>query len=271
MGNANWSPLKGAPSRIMQALVREVTRVPRGHRSARPDKADVLIGNQVSGEKPNTPVKCPLLAPNGRYVTFGGNGNRAGMGYTIVGKQGKGWLNKCGFPVSDDFPALRKATKDFFANLNKVVQILGLTIVGLQPTAGGVQWLTIGDLCQMVKSRACWRALTTLHLRVYGPEDYLDRIRVCMEQAGDFTIIPGGNADNEPIAATGQGSDLAGLLARLKITQVEIAKRLGITQPSVSDFVNGVRPWPERVRQGVEEIITERSGGAAAVADEDMS
>jgi hypothetical protein len=273
LGNAKWSPLKGAPGRIVQALVREVTRIPRGHRSEPSGRPEVLVGNQTPGVKPNTRVTCPLLVADGRYVTFGGNGHRAGMGYTIIGKQGNGWLSKCGFSVPDDASALRKTTKDFLANLAKLTEILGLIVVGLQPTAGGIQWLSIGDLCRMARSGACWRALTAVHLRVYSPEDYLARIRNCMEQAGRFTVIPGGDEDNVPVAAVaaGQGSDLAGSLARLNITQTEIAERLRIKQPSVSDFVNGRRPWPDWVRQGVQELIAERLAAAAGVADEDVS
>jgi predicted transcriptional regulator len=49
------------------------------------------------------------------------------------------------------------------------------------------------------------------------------------------------------------------LLARLKIKQVEVGTRLGVTPSAVSQFVNGKRRWPDEARRKVEKLIAERS------------
>ena len=259
LGQANWSPLRGTPAQIMQALVREVTRTRGGRGSESSGRPRVVIGNRVPGIRPQSLVQCPYLGFNGHYVVFGGNGRRAGMGYTIVGKKGKGWLSRCGFQTLDDIPSLRKATMKFLAGLSTLAHLLDLKVVGLLPTADNFQWRSLDELLGMAGSKACWPKLAAVHLRIFGPENYADRIRACLAEAGGFALLPNGAGDGKTNTPASSDSDLVVSLARWKITQTEIAKRLGITQPSVSDFMHGRRRWPERVRQEVGKMILERA------------
>lgn len=257
LGPAKWSPLKGAPARILQALIRETTRARRRNRSES-GKPQLVKGNLVPGTRLRVLIKCSLLKANGRYVVFGGNGSRAGMGYMIVGKQGTGWLARCGYEVPEDIDSLRRTVKDFLADLHKVAELLGLVVVGFQPSKQQT-WLSIDELCSMAGSPGCWSALTAVHLRIYAPEDYLERMRACLEKAGGFEAVCDANSiennHDESNIGGGLGADLAMEIARLKIRQKEIAMRAGITQSSVSQFLNGRRPWPDRVRKEIETMI----------------
>lgn len=259
LGPAKWSPLRGSPARLLQAFPPEITRETSGRFSRAQAKPRIITEAKVPGVRPDDLVVCPVLSPSDRYVTFGGNGRRPGMGYTIVGKKGRGWLAKCGYAVVDDVVAVRRTIKRFFMGLDTLAQQVGITAVGLRPVANGPEWLTLNDLRQMAQTQVCYQALRTVHLRIYAPEDYSQRIRACLEKAGSFaTAQKDNNAVPFPIARA-RREDLPMVLNRLRIRQVEIARRAEIAQPSVSAFMTGKRPWPNRVLKVVDAMIAERS------------
>jgi hypothetical protein len=86
-----------------------------------------------------------------------------------------------------------------------------------------------------------WQDIDRLHLRVYGPEDYLQRLRQYVASAGGFSSIP------EPAAVPTVGSVELDLKARMDaagVTQTELAEHLGKKRCYVSALLNGIRPWP---------------------------
>lgn len=98
-GPASWSGLTTEQRRIVQALVREVTRRPGKARPGQPAQAEVIVGNVVVGARGRGTVACPLLEPTGRYTSFNGNGCLRGQGYRLYGASDRGWLAKCGYAI----------------------------------------------------------------------------------------------------------------------------------------------------------------------------
>lgn len=255
-GPAKWSGLSAAHHRIIQSLFAEVTRPLPPGRSGRPDHAGVIRKGIVPGLTPRSRVVCPLLDPKDRYITFGGNGDRLGMGYLIVGNNGRGWLDKCGYNVPQQAGELPRIVRSFLADLGVVCESLALMPVGLGPTAG--DWLELDSLIALAGSHKGVEQLLAVHLRVYGPEDYLDRCRGHFERQGSFTSIPG-RPDEEPEpAGVSLATDIRVRICLSGIKQVELAKILGVSQPRVSQMLNGSRPWPDSVRQRVEAVVVQR-------------
>jgi hypothetical protein len=265
-GRSSWSGLPEGSCRIVRALTREVTRsMPRG-KSKRPDAAHVLHGQKVPGDTPKARIVCPVLDHKGRYVAFCGNGKRWGMGYQIVGVKGTGWLDRCGYAIPEDNQDLAKVIRSFLKDLREVSEALGFTVVGLKPNTA--KWLDLGNMVQLSRVKAGLEELLRIHLRVYGPEDYLQRWRSYFAQKGGFTSIPGGEEDAQPSAP----SDLNDLSTRIRlagIKQVELARHLGVSQPYVCQLLNNDRPWPDQARKRAEAFLQERTGswGLSDVAE----
>ena len=134
-GRAKWAELPEERARIIDALMGEVTRPLPPKKSGRADHAFVLQGNRVPGLKPRSEVVCPFLRAKGRHVAFCGNGDRRGMGYQIVGQNGRGWLYKSGYRVPHDPRELAREVRSFLKHLAGVCDLIGLTAVGLDPTS----------------------------------------------------------------------------------------------------------------------------------------
>lgn len=258
---SKWAGLTEAHWRISRALGREVTRPERPGKSSRQDAAHVLKGNRVPGLTPKSRTVCPKLSPSGRYVAFCGNGKRWGMGYQILGAQGTGWLRKCGYHVSQDAGELVKVTRNFLDDLREVCEVLGLTVVGLGPNAGG--WLGLEDMVTLAGSKAGVGQLLPVHLRVYGPEDYLRRWRTYFAEKGGFAHIPGDDGRDTQLDSQKHLGDFSTRIRLAGFKQVELARRLGVSQPFVSQLLNNDRPWPPSVQARAEAILQEwtRSAG----------
>ena len=156
----------------------------------------------------------------------------------MFGDQGRGWLYKCGFGIvaADDRPA---AVQAFLAELGQLSETLGLVVAAVDPRAG--TWVDLQTLITMAGSQNGWQDIDRLHLRVYGPEDYLQRLRQYVANEGGFSSIP------EPAAVPTVGSVELDLKARMDaagVTQTELAEHLGKKRAYVSALLNGIRPWP---------------------------
>ena len=189
-GAAKWSGLGNSHRRIIQALVKEVTRVTgAGSRgTGRPDKAYVVTGGRVTGDRPNQIVNCPLLQSDGRYVVFGGNGDRRGKGYQLVGQQRTGWLAKCGYDLPEGNQSMGPVLREFLHDLSEVSQRFDLVVVGY--VSSGPRWLTLANIMEMSSSPEGRRQLDRTSVRIYGPDDYLDRLRDYFADRGGFSAIP---------------------------------------------------------------------------------
>ena len=89
--------------------------------------------------------------------------------------------------------------------------------------------------------RTAWQHIDRLHLQVYGPENYLQRLRVYVAGAAGFSSIP--VPASVPVANS-VALDLKARMERLGITQSELAEHLGKKRCYVSALLNGIRPWP---------------------------
>jgi hypothetical protein len=272
-GPSKWSGFSSGQLSIIQGLVREVTRVQHGKFSSRRDKAEVLVGNKVPDVR-GRPVTCPLLLANERYVCFCGNGVRRGQGYLIVGNDGHGWLAKCGFVTAN--LNLREwsgkdgaggAVRQLLADLTALVGIVGLKVVGIRRR--NQQWLTLRRLTEIADLPDALDSLSDVHLRIYGPEDYLDRLRGLLTEGGQFSIIPGSDSEAaSPAEASlldNPNLDLKLRLRRAGLTQQALAAHLGVKPPFVSDVLNGKKPWPPGQLERAEEFVA----GASSTSNED--
>jgi hypothetical protein len=273
-GASDWSELTRGQRGIIQGLVREVTRVRKRGETQRRDRADVLAGNRVPDVRGQREVGCPLLRADGRYVAFNGNGLRRGLGYLIVGHKKHGWLARCGHIGTADADGRRAGRKgmghmvrQFLAELAEVAQLLGLTVVGLTRTTGA--WLTLAQVREIADQSGGWQGLSQVHLRVYGPEDYLDRCRRVLAERGGFSTIPG--ADGLPLSTDTEvlladpGVDLRVRLQRAGLSQDDLARHLGVSKSFVSKLLAGKKAWPEGMRERAEAFV---AGSAPATGRE---
>ena len=257
-GPAKWAELSAGQEALLRGLLGELTRPGGKRKTDRTDGALVVHGAQVPGRRPGkATLSCPYLDPGRRYVAFCGNGFRPGMGYLIAGREGRGWLHKCGYPVPADERGLAAVIRSFLADLRVVSGVLDFTPVGVGPAAD--EWLDLPGLLTLARGTRSALGLLSYHLRVYGPEDYLERWRCHYARAGSFTSVPGGGLRaGDPDPPHGR-SDLSTRVRLAGIRQVDLAERLGVSQPYVSQLLNGDRPWSERAREQAERLLAERT------------
>jgi len=257
-----------AQAGIVQALVREVTRA-KG-KSDRQDKAEVLVGNCVPDIRGRRQIVCPFLLPGGRYVAFNGNGKRRGLGYLIVGKGSSGWLARCGYVTTVEEETkwtgkdgIGHVTRAFLDDLSEVASHLGLIAIGLARKTG--EWLDLKRIKSIAEMPDGLNMLNEIHLRVYGPEDYLDRARNLVAEKGRFVTIPGGG--EMPAASVLLGDANLAMRVRLQqagVSQDELARHLGVSKSFVSKLLNGKKAWPEGMRERAEAFLI--GDDAAAVS-----
>ena len=243
-GSAKWAGMSQDESRVLTAIFGEVTRR-RG--SKRPDTAAVQIGNRVPGKSAKSPVDCPFLSANDRYVAFNGNGFRPGCGYRIRGTTGTGWLSKCDFDTTPD--SVLQSTREFLKCLKTLSTTHGLVVVGYLSNTN--DWLDLGKLIDKSRSTNSWPFLSRVILRVYGPEDYLDRFKEFIRRAGRFS-------DEDS-----RGSE--SLEARIRasgMTHEALACELDVSRSFVTKLINGDKPWPVNLRERAEEVILTRASNA---------
>jgi hypothetical protein len=243
--------------------VREVTRVRKKGETKRRDRADVLIGDRVPDVRGRIDIACPLLRADRRYVAFSGNGHRRGLGYRVVGSKGGGWLARCGYVSAVEAGAkwagrdgVGRITREFLRELGEVARLLGLTVIGLARTGA---WLTLDQVREVAGLPNGLNALNQIHLRVYGPEDYLDRGRAVLQEPGGFSTIPG--ADGSPVPPYADvllaeaTVDLRVRLRRAGLSQQNLARHLRVSAAFLSAVLNGKKPWPPGMRERAEAFV----------------
>jgi hypothetical protein len=275
-GPSEWSRLTCGHRGIIQALVREVTRVHKKGEAKRLDRAHVRVGSLVPDARGRREIVCPLLQAGGRYVGFNGNGQFEGLGYQVVGRKDKGWLARCGYVRAVQADAewagkkgIGRITRRFLAELEEVAELLGLTVVGLARRTES--WLTLAQVREIAELSDGMKSLGQVHLRIYGPEDYLQRLRRALEERGDFSVIPGG--DGPPIPPEGDallgdgGGDLRVQLRQAGLSQEDLARHLGVSESFVSQVLNGKKQWPAVMRERAEAFLGAaiQSGGSDEV------
>jgi hypothetical protein len=265
-GASSWSGLSVGQRGIIQGLVGEVTRSQGGKKSNRPDQGEVLVGNLVPAVQKEGSIACPFLQSGARYVAFNGNGFRHGKGYSIVGKKKGGWLAKCGFlsrraGKDASSVATAKLVRSFLADLRSVAGMLGLTVAASDPRTG--RWFDLSELVRIAGLSDGASRLAGLHLRVYGPEDYLERCRGLLADRGKFNAIPGGRYIGEAASAVtldGPTLDLRLRMSQVGVTQRQLARHLGVSEPFVCTILKGKKRWPGELLRRAEVFISERAG-----------
>jgi hypothetical protein len=248
-GSAKWSELSVERQRIIQALIREVTR-PVAKKGAahsdRNDGAEVIVGNRVPGRSSRQMVTCPLLPSSGTYVAFNGNGQRRGLGYRIVGGRRTGWLHKCGYNVSGERRSVAREVRRFLDDLRAVAPILGLTSVGYH--RGTKSWADFERLRTIARQRKCLTQLEQHELRIFGPPDYQDRLRRHLEEHGRLLIpkLDDVVETREKPPVSQDSTTIRQRMHQLGMTHERLAKHLGCSQQFVTQVLNGKRPWPAR-------------------------
>jgi hypothetical protein len=109
--------------------------------------------------------------------------------------------------------------------------------------------------------------LNEIHLRVHGPEDYLDRVRGVLAEEGHFSAIPGGGAASAPTSGVLLGDANLDMRVRLQqagLSQDDLAGHLGKSQAFISQLLSGKKHWPEGLREQAEAFI---AANTSAVPD----
>jgi hypothetical protein len=254
--------LRPGSHRIVQALVTELVRLPKKRKSSRPDRARLLKGNRVPGVKSGTWIVCPFLESGLSFADFNGNGKRPGRGYRLFGVKGTGWLHKAGYPVAVDDKGREASLRYFLNDLRDLAGPLGLIAVGLDPRT--FKWLDLDMMIEVARVAGGWKGLEKLHLRVYGPADYLGRWRGYLACQANFSSIPGGaevaptstvvNRDGDRKSGR-PGLDLAIALQRGKIKQKDLARHLGVSAAFVSQVLHGNKKPSEQLLQRARDCI----------------
>ena len=256
-GQAAWSELTMGQQAIVHGLVKEVTRQSQSGRRRRDDGADIIQGGRVPAARANKYATCPLLDSQHSYIAFNGNGKRRGMGYQIVGQQRTGWLAKCGYDAAAEAGKLRHEVLNFLADLEVVAGIMGLTVVGFHKEN---RWLDLAQITDLAKTSGGIAKLEDISLRVYGPEDYHVRLRRYFEEKGSLRLpAPGEIEDGQAGEDCGEGR-ISERMSRSGVTQEELSEHLGCTQQFLSKVLNGLRRWPEGMRERAEAYLEEKEG-----------
>ena len=111
--------------------------------------------------------------------------------------------------------------------------------------------------------------LLSVHLRVYGPEEYIQCCREFFTKMGGFRAIPDGEIERTPSPNPVGRADLSTRIRLTGIKQVELAKVLDVSQPCVSQILNNDRPWPEKLVGRAEAFLAERTGFTGPAASEE--
>lgn len=260
-GPARWSGISKLQRRIFHALVGEITRTKK---SSRPDNAKVICDRKVPTDRKNETLPCPAMQAGRCYVAFNGNGSRPGKGYTLFGRQGRGWMLK--FDLMPDANAdatdVARKVRSLFKALGFWKDVIGLIVVGFDPKQKTwITWSELRAMCPNNSGRIDAR-LATLHLRFYAPDDYLDRLQKFFQMRGGFATDVAGVANPQQFLPA---DDLKLRIRSLGIRQSEIAAELGVKQPYVSQLLNGERPWPAEHRARVEQMLADIESDQACV------
>lgn len=193
-----WS---ASMQRLLTGLVYEITR------SARSSRGDAFHGDIFKGDQavPSLGTKlsviCPYLRPSEAYIVFGGNGQRRGQGYRIVGSTGKGWLHRSGYEnILRAKPEDRaKAIATFLTDLKRLSQDLDLVVAATGP--GG--WKNLHQMLDCLRTGNGRDWLDVCVVRVFAPADWRYRWRAFFSRKLGFSWIPDSAETSDPQGTRG--------------------------------------------------------------------
>lgn len=231
-----WS---ASMQRLLTGLVYEITR------SARSSRGDTFNGDIFRGDQavPSLGTKlqviCPFLSPSESYVVFGGNGQRRGQGYCIVGATGKGWLHRSGYEnILIAKPEDRaRAIETFLTDLKRLSQDLDLVVAATGP--GG--WKNLHQMLDCLRTGNGRDWLDACVVRVFAAADWRYRWRAFFSRTLGFLWIPASAETSDP-----QGKhEFVDPAIITTVSQVEdLRKACGWTQQELANQIAQVTGQP---------------------------
>src|SRR5262249_19826108 len=153
-----------------------------------------------------------------------------------------------------------KAVRRFLTALQGLAAPFGLVVAAWHP--GQRQWHCLEDLLVMARGPAGRAWLGRCQLRVFAPEDYLARWRRCFADRLGLSCIPGEGDEGGPRPAAGSGgpavesaADLDLWMRRTRVTDRQLAARLGKSRSLVSGYRSGRRPWSAAFQAQVAAVV----------------
>jgi Helix-turn-helix domain len=255
---------------IILGLTRETTR---SSQSRRLDRAHVLTtGCPSTTTRRPQPPGCPSLLPGREYVCFNGNGKHGhhgyrGHGYRLIGKTQRGWLSRCGYPIPQDEPGQWRSIRRFLTDLHQISSPFGLIASGWH--SARKEWVPLEEGLTFIRTASGRRWLGNCVLRVYSEADYLVRWRAYFAQRLGFSVIPGSleAGDSQDVTASpdvliDSAHALDRWMLRQRITDQQLADKLGVSRSLVSRYRAERRPWSKAFQERI---------AAALAADENSA
>jgi hypothetical protein len=257
--------------RLVQGIMRERTRTKAREKcySSKPC-LETVRNARVKAVLKGAEVTCPFLAPDMRYIAFGGNfKNRRGQGYQLVGRfhddmqRHGGWLRRLGYPVTSQMEQTEeeriwKWTGIMLNDLAELTPLLEL-VVGAVDRGG--EWHSLDELLVMVGDARHRHWLTKCSLRIFAPADHLVRWRRWFAQRLGFSFIAGGDWSSPQIfsdAAMTRPTALS-IKARLfaaKIKGKQLAEHLGWVESRVSRQLNGLTALSDELIMAAQHLLS---------------
>jgi hypothetical protein len=228
---------------LLQAISREVTRGRKGRGSVA--VPEVIAGNGVRDFHGRRKAACPLLDAGRTWVGLNGNGKRRGLGYRLLTTNG--WLARAGYGP--------EGLGAFLDDLEALGAECGLVAVAVGRGPG--EWHGLQGLRRLSATPAGHAALDRLHLRIYGPEDYLARWSALFGWPACVTTAL------RPVASDRSAEVQAGLRG-LGMSLRELARALEVDASFLSKIFNGKKPWPEGLLRRAQGALERRSAAALA-------
>jgi hypothetical protein len=240
---------------LHRAIMGELTRIPRGRKSDRPDRAEVVIGGQSIMSKGGASVYAGL-SRGVRYVGFNGNGfgkrkKFHGRGYAL-----RSWMERTKYPASELESEFWTAARRFLNDLDAVADAFGLVVAAWHPKRQ--EWQPLDALSGLSRSVDGQRWLRGARLRVYTRDDYIDRWRTWFASRMGFSVIP--RPDDELSSETGPHTSATALRAALSaagVTQADFALAVGVSKSEVSKRLNGSLSWHSKWSDRVKKALGE--------------
>jgi DNA-binding transcriptional regulator YiaG len=185
------------------------------------------------------------------YVLAGGNGRRAGSGYTVGGRRSvlrrAGWLEMVGgYGAERSDPKQRsQAARRFLDDLEIVVEeYYGGVVAGYDQG----QWISLDAIRELGVQE-----IMNLNVRPFLPADYRERRRQTIRERG----IEVHDTPEELHRAISRQVTVSAERIRFarrdrRLSQQALADLLGVHQTMISQIETGKRPVPEELRDAIE-------------------
>jgi hypothetical protein len=240
---------------LLQAITRELTRGQGKTKSARPDRAEILIGGQRADGGACHVAPCPYLETGGRYVGFNGNGGKGkrhlrGRGYRVFM-----WMRKAAYEPVEDGKALWRQVRRFLRDLGSLAMVFGLVVAAWHPKDGS--WMPIADLLPLTRTSAGRAWLRGCLLRIYTRDDFLMRWRQSFADRMGFSVISDTIREQEskPSSPTDSPEAFLAHLVRRGVSQAELSQQLGLSRSTVSRHLSGQRGWTVAWKKRIENWV----------------